>query len=751
MRTYGEHAIVLGAGMGGLVAARVLSEHYGSVTVLDRDTLPDAAVPRRGVPQGPHGHTLLPRGGRLLEHFFPGLLADLEERGVPVIRDEPAEIHFEPLAHHLRGATPAPEAEMYVPSRPMLEHRVRAQLSGLRNVRITDRCDVDGLRSSGGRVTGVRATTPDGPIELDADLVVDALGRGARTPAWLDGLGYPRPAEETVTVRATYSSLQVRIAPGVLTEKVVLISATPTRPSGMAMFRHEADMWDLSVFGVAGRKPPADVTGMIDFVADFAPPHVVAALRGAEPLTEPGSRTYPASRWRRYDRMTAFPDGLLVLGDGVCSLNPTYGQGMTVAAMQADALATTLRQGPGDLARRYFRAAARPIRDTWNLAAVADGAILGESAGSLPRPIRALAPFGDAFLDAVARDTALRDQFLRVFTLFAPPTSLLTPATGLRLARGLTRKRWTDVPDRQAASSAGEAAASTRTAAAAPDISGVRRRPVTARGVRFHVTESGSGTPVLALHGWPQHHYAYRDLLADPPDGLRVIAPDLPGYGWSGPAPHRWAKEDVVDDLLALLDELGIDHVLVIGHDWGGWIGHLLALRAPDRIRGLLALNIAHPWQSPPAMRRHLWRFAYQPVVACAGAALHRRTGFVGALLTKAGVPEVAARVYADGFRDPAAARAAVDTYRTFLLREVPALVRTPERRRAAVPIRALFGTADPAIHRSLAAAETARADDYTLELVPGCGHFITDQRPDLVRDRLLRLAAELDTAAEIA
>ncbi|GAA1199805.1 FAD-dependent oxidoreductase [Prauserella alba] len=441
MQTHGTHAVVMGAGMGGLLAARVLARHYESVTVLDRDTLPDAARPRRGVPQGPHGHTLLPRGGALLDAFFPGLLADLEGRGVPVIRDDADEIHFEPLGHHLVGTAPGPEAAIHVPSRPMLEQRVREHLAALPTVRILERCTVDGLVTGSGGVAGVRATGPDGPFELDADLVVDALGRGSRTPVWLTELGFPRPDEDTVKVRGAYSSLQLRIESGALAEKMVLISATADRPTGAAMFRHENEMWDVSVFGVGGHAPPTATAGMVDFAAEFAPAHVVDALRSAEPLTEPNSRTFPASRWRRYDRMRAFPDGLLVLGDGVCSLNPTYGQGMTVAAMQAEALAATLRRGAHDLPRRYFRAAAKPIRDTWHLAAVADRAILGAATGPLPWPIRALAPFGDTFFGAVADDPVLLDRFLQVFTLYAPPTRLLTPDAGLRVARAALRRR----------------------------------------------------------------------------------------------------------------------------------------------------------------------------------------------------------------------------------------------------------------------------------------------------------------------
>jgi len=282
-----------------------------------------------------------------------------------------------------------------------------------------------------------------------------------------------------------------------------------------------------------------------------------------------------------------------------------------------------------------------------------------------------------------------------------------------------------------------------------PPIPGVRRSFVEARGVRFHVTEAGEGTPVLALHGWPQHHYAFRHLLSDPPKGLRIIAPDLPGYGWSGPPPHRWAKEDVATDVLALLDALGLDRVLLVGHDWGGWVGHLLVLRAPQRFAAYLALNISHPWQTPRTLLPHIWRFvSYQLLLAAFGVPLQRRTRFIERLIFGLGVknraelgPDVV-RIYADRFRDPICARAATDTYRTFWLREMPVYARKPERRRAMVPIRTLFGVEDFAIHPSLAAAETANADDYKLERVAGCAHFIAEEQPALVRSRLVELAA---------
>ncbi|SEH66569.1 Pimeloyl-ACP methyl ester carboxylesterase [Mycolicibacterium rutilum] len=278
-----------------------------------------------------------------------------------------------------------------------------------------------------------------------------------------------------------------------------------------------------------------------------------------------------------------------------------------------------------------------------------------------------------------------------------------------------------------------------------PPIAGARRSFVDARGVRFHVTEAGpaDGRPVLALHGWPQHHWCYRDLLADPPPGLRIIAPDLPGYGWSGPAPHRWAKDDVAADVLALLDAIGLERVLLVGHDWGAYVGYRLVLTAPERFDGYLTMNMAHPWVSPRTIAPHLWRLWYQVPLAAFGGFAQRRTDLVARVFRiGSDLDRETAKVYVDRFRDPVVARAGRDTYRTFLLRELPAAGIAPKPPRATVPIRCLFGERDSAVHPSLVDPATADADDYRLELADA-SHFIVDERPELVRAALIALADE--------
>lgn len=281
-----------------------------------------------------------------------------------------------------------------------------------------------------------------------------------------------------------------------------------------------------------------------------------------------------------------------------------------------------------------------------------------------------------------------------------------------------------------------------------PEIEGVEHRRVNANGIDFHVAEAGEGEAVLLLHGWPQHWFEWRHLLADPPAGLRLIAPDLPGYGWSAPPPHRWRIDDTATDLQALVGELGHERLLLVGHDWGGWLGYELALREPERFRGYLALNIAHPWNGlKEAFPHGLSMLGYQPFIAIAGIPLHRRTDIVKWSLRSGGgdhetFSEEELEAFAAPLREPDSARVARDTYRSFL-RDVPAKARRPEQRRLTVPVRVVFGTEDRAIHPSLSDPAKALADDFRVRWVPGAGHFIAEQRPELVRERLLALHAE--------
>jgi pimeloyl-ACP methyl ester carboxylesterase len=277
-----------------------------------------------------------------------------------------------------------------------------------------------------------------------------------------------------------------------------------------------------------------------------------------------------------------------------------------------------------------------------------------------------------------------------------------------------------------------------------PEIDGVSHHWVGARGIRFHYAEAGSGDDVvLCLHGWPQHWYEWRHLMPALADRHRVIALDLRGFGWSDAPRDGYEKENLADDVLAVLDELGLERVKLVGHDWGGWIGFLLALREPRRFERFLALNIVPPWTSTRNVAGHLWRFYYQQVVLAPvlGYRLHRsgfiRKVLVGGSTIKDAWSEGELDAFADNYAEPARARAAVQIYRTFNLREVLPIARGRYAdAHLTVPTLQLHGEDDVVLRPSMLAGYQRHADDMKVELVPGCGHFIADEMPDLVADR---------------
>jgi 2-polyprenyl-6-methoxyphenol hydroxylase-like FAD-dependent oxidoreductase len=439
MAKLGEHAVVLGASMGGLVAARVLADFYDEVTVVERDVLPQVAANRRGVPQGRHVHGLLGRGSAVLDELFPAFTVDLIEAGAPVLDFQNLSQAYFSLAGHVvtRQGALANVPPIFIPSRPLLENLVRQRLRAFDNVVLFEGYDVVDLVATAARdrMTGVRIRAHNGVGEqvLAADLIVDATGRAARTPAFLERMGYGRPAEDSVEVRLAYSSQLLRLPPYSLDQKLVVVSPVPGRPTGMALLGHENDTWMFTVFGMAGVEPPSELADMLAYVDGLAPAHVLAAIREGEPLVEVCRFRYPESRWRRYDKMRRFPDGLVILGDAICSFNPVYGQGMTVAALQAQALGDCLRQGTTDLARRYFRAAAQPIRVAWQFAVGGDLS-LPEVQGRRPLAVRLSNKYVDRLQAVAETDTDVAEQFFRVIGLNDPPTSLLHPRMLLRAA-----------------------------------------------------------------------------------------------------------------------------------------------------------------------------------------------------------------------------------------------------------------------------------------------------------------------------
>ncbi|MCZ4587021.1 FAD-binding monooxygenase [Rhodococcus opacus] len=433
----GHRAVVLGAGIAGLLAARVLSEAYSQVIVVDHDHLPGTAEPRRCVPQGRHTHVLIERGQQILEELFPDFTDDLVALGVPTL-DNLRDVRWCLSGHRF----PQPVSGMTVvsASRPFLEGYVRARVSELEGVTIMDRCDAAGITTTPDRlrVTGARVLRrADGSTEeiLDADLVVDATGRGSRAPMWLADLGFGRPDEDRVHVGLGYATRIYRApAPGLGDDRGIVIGPTPDSPRGGALQLLEGNRFLVTLMGMLGDYPPTDPFGYLDFARSLRIPDLFEVIRDAEPLERARTFRFPASVRRRYERLSILPAGFLVTGDSLCSFNPIYAQGMTVAALEALTLHRHLQRGTEPHARGFFRDVAKVIDVPWEMSVGGDLAF-PEVMGNRSPKMR----IGNAYItrlhEAAEHDPVLATAFIRVAALIDRPERLMSPGTLLRVLR----------------------------------------------------------------------------------------------------------------------------------------------------------------------------------------------------------------------------------------------------------------------------------------------------------------------------
>ena len=438
----GEQAVVMGASMAGLLAARALSDAFERVTIVERDQLPAPGVGRKAVPQGSHAHVMLASGQRAIEELLPGITDELLGAGAQSCKSM-RQIRLVIAGHEMTRE--AQGGDVLLASRPLIEGQVRSRVLALPNVSVRERCDaVDLLTSSDRkRVTGLRVrdgSGEGGEFSLDADLVVAASGRAARVPALLEALGYRRPDEDRLAVDLLYASRRVRLPSGTLgDDKLVGIGARPGLPRGVWLIAQE-DHWILTAFGYATEHhPPTDEEGYLAFIATVAPSDVLAAIRDSEPITEIVRHGFPANQRRRYERLKRFPHGLLVVGDAISSFNPLYGQGMSVAALEAIELQRCLERGAYHLAPRLFRAARKVVNPAWEMAVGGDLA-LPEVPGHRPLITRISNAYVERLLRVAEHDPIVAAAFGDVSDLLAPPQHILGPRILWRVLRGNLRR-----------------------------------------------------------------------------------------------------------------------------------------------------------------------------------------------------------------------------------------------------------------------------------------------------------------------
>jgi 2-polyprenyl-6-methoxyphenol hydroxylase-like FAD-dependent oxidoreductase len=435
-----QHAVVIGAGIGGLMAGRVLADTFERVTVLERDVFPAAGEHRKGVPQGRHVHGMLAKGREVLDELFPGLMEDLLREGALMV-DALASAHRY-IGQGYYCHEPSKLQSLLV-SRPLLEALIRQRLAQRANVRILSACTAVGLVGTDDRkrVTGVRLSQRDqGEHVVHADLVVDTSGRGSRAPAWLEAWGYPRPEAEEVRAGVVYVSRLYRRDPAQLGGAAIVqvLPSAGVKRGGFAVAQ-ERDRWIVTVAGYAGDAPTADDEGFVEFVKSLPAPEIYEVVSRSEPLGAPLLAKLPASVRRHYQRLTRFPAGLLVMADAVCAFNPIYGQGMTVAILEAEMLRRELAKDRELSPLSFFRELSAIVDRPWSITVRSDRRFANP--GHTSKIDAAMQWYMDRLHRAAQRDVAVALAFLRVTNMVAPPKSVLHPRILARVLWGNLRPR----------------------------------------------------------------------------------------------------------------------------------------------------------------------------------------------------------------------------------------------------------------------------------------------------------------------
>ena len=430
----GRQAVVVGAGIGGLTAARALADHFEHVLVLERDPLPERAENRPGVPQGKHVHALLAGGQQALCDLFPGFEQDLIRMGAVPIRAG-LDVRME-----RPGYDPFPQRDLgfdaHAQSRAQLELAVRRRVQAHPRIEVRSPCRVHELvaDANGAAVTAARCTTTGGKNEtIGADLIVDASGRGAPTLGLLEATGRPLPAETTIGVDVTYATAVFAIPDDAPTDwKGVFCFPRPPSTRGSLLLPMEGQRWIVTLAGRHGERPPGDMAGFIAYARSLRTPTIYNAIKHARPLGEISRYGFPESAHRHYRRLDAFPRGLLPLGDAVCRFNPVYGQGMSVAAQEACSLrgfltARASERDPLDALAAAFLAETDALIETpWAQAAIPDF-IHPDTRGERPANLEQTLRFGLALTKLMACDPAVHRLAAEVQNLLKPRSVYFEP------------------------------------------------------------------------------------------------------------------------------------------------------------------------------------------------------------------------------------------------------------------------------------------------------------------------------------
>jgi len=599
MAPYPGQAIVIGGSISGLLSARILAEHFEQVLVLERDITPSAPVPRKGVPQSFHGHVLLAQGVKILDQLFPGFCEQLKARGAVVI---------DVLADYLAQT----EGDVWLPrfqsdvitygcTRNLVETLIRERLSEFSHVQFQDKHQVLGLKtdSSHRAVVAVNSRIRDrNELQIPAQLVVDATGRGSKAPQWLQSIGYEKPEEIRIDPLLTYGSRVYQVPDHWEHDwKGILLGPQGAdNPRSAILLAVEDNRWLVTFGGYGGVQPAQDEEGFLDFARQLRNPILYEALLAAEPLTPIYRYKGTTNRRRYFEKLSRWPDNFIVMGDAACAFNPTHGKGITNAALSAlclhQALESYLPHTLKDFSYTLQKQLAKVNDETWDEVLDRDSHLdTVQHKPSFWSASQLLRPYLLEVLTAAQSDPQIFQAVLETVHQLRPKTALFEQDVLLKVAKNTiipkslrkTPKRDSKFPKRHQSLQELE--------------QDLKHRYIYSNGIHLHYVTQGEGPLVLLLHGFPEFWYSWRYQIPEFAQHYKVVALDLRGYNDSDKPTNADAYHmtELIKDVQGVIKGLGYDDCILVGHDWGGAIAWSFAHTHPKMVAKLIVMNIPHP------------------------------------------------------------------------------------------------------------------------------------------------------------
>lgn len=743
--SHSNQAIVIGSGIAGLLAARILTQHFDQVVVVERDQLPPNPQPRRGVPQSFHSHILLVKGKQIIESLFPGIGEELKQNGAIEV-----DLTEDSIIYGINGWIKRYRSNIlsYSCTRNLLAYLIRQRLLENPNIQFLTASQVIGLIPNHNQqsLTGISIQSQQQETIITGKLIVDASGRNSKTPRWLETIGYQAPQKIVVNPFVGYATRLYQI-PNNFSRDWVCLTIAPKNPdcqrSGL-IFTVEGNRWIVTLGGNGKDYPPKDELEFLDFAKSLRHRAIYEAIKQAEPLSPIYAYQGLHNRWYQYEQLAQFPENYIVLGDAFCAFNPTYGKGMTIAGLSAITLDSCLRNRSGlkRFSQFFHNQLSEAVKPSWEMVSSGDLSWSTTKGNRVDNPTNFLKPYFEKVADLTQENLDIHSNFLEVFHMLKSPLSLLEPSIAMRVAEKSLNN--TSKPKQELDN---HSPLPLKKNSQSQLEKSLQHKYINTNNIRLHYVTQGEGELILFLHGFPEFWYSWRYQIPEFSQHYKVVAVDLRGYNDSDKPQgvEAYNLTELHRDIEGIIRGLGYKNCILVGHDWGGGLAWSFAHSFPQMVNKLIVLNFPHPAKFMQGIQtnfQQMLRSSYMalfqlPIIPEFLFQLNDYYLVASAFIDNAIDKTAFSPKDLEAYKNAAAKRGAL----TAMINYYRALLQLPPKQfqwdKLTIPTLLIWGENDSFLGKELTQDTQAYVQDLQIKYIPNCSHWVQQEKPELVNQHM--------------